>query len=59
MPCGTLRASLPQFLHSGPAGQHCLPHSADWVLTKPGVRYTSSMLYQVKSSAIMQFSQLG
>ena len=38
MPCGTLRASLPQFLHSAPAGPRRVSHTSDWVLTKPGVR---------------------
>ncbi len=38
MPCGTLRASLPQFLHSAPVSGQCPPNAREWVLTKPGVR---------------------
>ena len=46
MPCGTLRASLPQFLHggNGAAAPHSLPQNGGWVLTRPGVRSEKRLL---------------
>ena len=40
MPCGALRASLPQFLYceNAAAAPHSLPQSGNWVLVRPEVR---------------------
>ena len=59
MPCGTLRASLPQFLHSAPVDDQCPPHTRDWVLTKPGVRCLPYTLFcRPRAGMVQQHLQL-